>query len=219
MRADALRRPSLPLALAGVLALALSGCASPPAPKAERWTAPPIGATWETAQRNTGTYGADARLVMTRSADGTSNGRPAIVFTNSRRGALKVDPNTGRWFELVGPSGLPVVSFDPPLGWSHLLEVGQSWTTPYRMTMHAAGGRVVDYELSCRVEEVEKVSVPAGTFDAFRIACASTIDNRETYWSSPDLGIFVKTSVRRGPGNPFGAGTQETELVAETIRP
>lgn len=201
------------------LALTLAGCVSPPQPRAERWNPPPIGSRWEVAQRNTGSYGADARLKMTRSADGEWAGQPAIIFTNDRGGTLRVHPQTGQWFALVTPTGAPLITFEPALGWSFPLEVGKAWTTRHRMTMHAAGGRAVDYELSCQVEAFEKVTVPAGSFDTFRIACRTTIDNIETFWTSPELGVMVKSSLRRGPGNPIGAGTQDTELVMQTIRP
>ena len=212
-------RCELPVRLAPIIVAAtLGACAGTPEPKTERWAAPPMGATWETAQRNTGSFGPDATVRMTRTADGTWKGQPAIVFTNQRGGTLKLDPASGRWFAQSAPNGDPIVSFEPPLGWAMPLEVGKSWTMPFRMTLHTQGGRVIDYELACRVEAFEKVAVPAGTFDAFRIGCRSTIDNTETFWSSPDLGVFVKTSVRRGLGTPLGAGTQETELVAQTIR-
>ena len=212
--------PDTPIRLLAplVLAAALVACAGTPAPRAERWVAPPMGATWDIAQRNTGSYGQDALVRMTRTADGTWKGQPALVFTNPRGGTIKVDPASGRWFAVSAPNGNPITSFEPPLGWQFPFEVGAEWTTPYRMTLHAAGERVVDYTLSCRVEAFEKVTVPAGTFDAFRIGCRTNIDNTETFWTSPELGLFVKTSLRRGPGNPLGLGTQDAELVAHTIR-
>jgi hypothetical protein len=204
--------------LVPLAAALLAGCATAPAPRAERWTAPPLGATWDITQRNTGSYGPDAQVRMTRTPDGTWKGQPALVFTNQRGGTLKLDPASGRWFALSAPNGEPVVSFEPALGWTFPIEVGQQWTTRHRMTMHTAGGRTVEYDLSCRVEAFEKVTVPAGTFDAFRIGCRTSIDNTETFWSSPDLGVFVKSSLRRGPANPQGPGTQDTELAAQTIR-
>ena len=118
---------------------------------------------------------------------------------------------------MVGPGGAPFVSFDPPLGWSFPLEPGKEWTTRHRMTLHAAN-RVIDYDLNCKVEAFEPVTVTAGTFDAVRIGCRTTIDNTETYWTSPDFGIFLKSRLVRGPASPLGADTQETELVVPPIR-
>ena len=154
---------------------------------------------------------------MTRSPDGEWNGRPAVVFSNARGGGLRLEPQTGRWFAMVTPSGAPLVSFEPALGWAFPLEVGKTWSTRHRMTLHAAN-RSVEYDLNCRVEAFETVVVPAGRFDAFRVGCRTSIDNTETYWTSPDLGIFVKSSLVRGPANPLGAGTQEAEVVAQAIR-
>lgn len=200
------------------LPMTLAGCVGTPKPRAERWNPPPVGTSWETAQRNTGSYGADALVKVTRTSDGEWAGRPAIIFTNDRGGALRVHPETGHWFAMVTAIGAPLVTFEPALGWTFPLEVGKAWTTRHRMTLHAAGGRAIDYDLSCQVEAFEKVTVPAGSFDTFRIACRTTIDNAETFWTSPELGIMVKSNLRRGPGNPIGAGTQYTELVAQTIR-
>ena len=62
------------------------------------------------------------------------------------------------------------------------------------------------------------VTVPAGTFKAFKVTCTTTIGNEDTYWRSPDLGVYVKSSLRRTEKSPFGAGTQESEMVSQAIR-
>ncbi len=65
----------------------------------------------------------------------------------------------------------------------------------------------------CRaVPAYEKVTVPAGTFDAFKIACTSA-GASETYWLAPAAGLTVKSMFVRPQGSPFGAGTQQAELV------
>lgn len=57
----------------------------------------------------------------------------------------------------------------------------------------------------------------AGNFDTWRVRCTTTIGNDEVYWMSEPLGISVKTRVVRSAASPFGAGTQEAELIAHTI--
>lgn len=197
--------------LGGVLVtLATTGCALL-APQAERWTPPPVGATWEVAQRNTGSYGRDVQLQLTRQ-DGTWAGQPAILFPNSQ-GTTIVTARDGHWHAVLGRDGQPMMTWDPPLGFHYPLAVGKSWVTPYRLTL-GASGRTLAYDLSCRVEGHEKVSVRAGTFDTFKVACTTTIGNEETYWTEPDLGVFVKTRLLRTDKSPFGPGTQEAELVS-----
>jgi hypothetical protein len=202
---------------ATVLAAAVlaGGCALME-PKAERYQPPPVGSTWTIAQRNTGSYGQDAQFTVTR-GEATWQGQRVIALASSRGFTTMVHPETGRWIAIVGRDGTPLFSWDPPLGWEWPLEVGKTWTTSYRMTMHAAK-RTVPYDFSCKVEDYGDVTVRAGTFKAFRIACKSTIGTDEMYWSSPELGVFLKSSIKRDASSPNGVGTQETELVSQTIR-
>lgn len=203
----------LGLATAGLI----SGCASL-APSAERWTPPPAGSSWEMAQRNTGSYGKDVQFRVTR-GDGVWQGTPVVTLSNSLGMTTMAAPDSGRWIAIVGRDGKALTSWDPPLGWEYPLAVGKSWTTRYRMTLHASG-RTVPYDLSCKIESYDKVTVKAGTFDAFKVVCATTIGNEEIYWTQPDMGVFVKASLRRTDKNPAGPGTQEMELVsAPALKP
>ena len=65
----------------------------------------------------------------------------------------------------------------------------------------------------------EKVTVKAGTFDTFKVVCTTDIGNEETYWTQPDLGVFIKTQLRRTDKSPFGPGTQAAELVSPPALP
>jgi hypothetical protein len=83
------------------------------------------------------------------------------------------------------------------------------------MTNHAAG-RTLDFEYSCVVEAYERVTVRAGSFDAFKVVCENQY-TRDVSWSSPANGLNVKTDNQRKPGNPSGEGTQRGELTAIRI--
>jgi hypothetical protein len=204
------------IATGGVAASLLAGGCSTTQPRAERWEAPPAGASWAYAQRNTGSYGKDVALKVTRS-DTTWQGKPALAMSNSLGMTTMVDPGSGHWMAVVNREGKAMSSWEPPLGFEYPLTVGKSWTTPYRMTL--GNGKVVPYELSCSVQSYEKVSVPAGAIDAFKVACTTNIGNEETYWIQPAMGLFVKTSLRRTEKSPFGPGTQEAELTSAPTRP
>jgi hypothetical protein len=197
-------------AVLGAVAAVLAACTAS-APVMERWTPAPSGASWEVAQRNTGSYGKDAQLTWTRE-DTRWKGAPAIALRSSGGMTIMAEPVGGRWMAIVGAEGRPMLSYDPPIGWEYPLHVGKSWTTRERMTLHASG-KTLEFDFNCKVEAFEKVTVRAGSFEAFRIHCTTSIGNDETYWISPGLGAMVKMQLRRDATNPFGAGTQDQELV------
>lgn len=207
---------SRPLLTAAGMAVLAAGCASVE-PRLDAWSAPAAGASWEFAQKNTGSFGKDAQLRVTR-GDGTWQGKPAVALTNSMGISTMATPEQGRWHAIVGKDGKPMMSWDPPLGWEYPLAVGKTWTTAYRMTLHGKN-LTIPYELSCKVESYGDLAVKAGSYKAFKIVCASTIGNEETFWMSPELGVFIKAKLTRAANSPFGPGTQESELVAQSIRP
>ncbi|MFO1326301.1 MAG: hypothetical protein U1F56_03000 [Rubrivivax sp.] len=193
-----------------LLAAALAGCAAT-APPGEVWKPAPVGMSWSTLQRNTGSFGKDVQVTVTRLPDRDWNGTPAVVLKTGN-GMLLQQPADGRWLATLAPDGRTVATFDPPAGWSQPIAVGQSWKRPQKMT-NAATGRTLEYEWGCTVAAFEKVTVPAGTFDAYRVECKSTIDAQDTFWVSVAVHPFLKTGAMRGPAHPSGQGTQETELL------
>jgi hypothetical protein len=200
----------------GLAAAVLTGGCATVEPKAERYVAPPLGSTWTTAQRNAGSFGSgDAQVQGTR-GEQTWQGKQVVTFASSQ-GTTLADPDTGKWIAILGPDGKPVLSFDPPAGFNFPLSVGKTWTSSIKMTMHAAN-RTIPYDATCKVESYGDVTVPAGTFTTFKLGCTYTIGLEETYWFSPEMGIFVKSSQKRAANYPSGAGTRETELASVTIR-
>lgn len=193
-----------------VLAAALGGCASSD-PRTQVWKPAAVGASWTTAQRNTGSFGKDMQVTVTRLADMDWKGSPAMVLKTAN-GLLLQQPADGRWMAFMTHDGKPTVTFDPPAGWSPPLALGDSWKRPQKMT-NMATGRTGEYEWGCTVAAFEKVTVPAGSFDAYRVECASSIDAQDTYWVSTSVHPFLKTKAVRGARHPSGPGTQETELL------
>ena len=202
--------------LSASLALALlsGGCAMM-APKMERYVAPPLGSTWVTARRDTGSYGSGSMNVPSKRADQMWQGKQMIGF-ESPEGTTLADSSSGDWHGVVKGS-TPLMTWDPPLGWNFPLEVGKTWTKATRVTIHAAN-RTVPYEYTQKVEAYEEVTVPAGTFKAFKMTTSDTIGNENVQWFSPELGIFVKSNLRRTAKNASGPGTREAELVSQNIK-
>lgn len=198
-----------------VVAMFASGCAMFE-PRAEAYAPPPVGSSWTQSYRNTGSYGKDEQRQFTR-IEGTWQGKNAVALKMSNGATIMLDPENGGWMAIVAPNGKPVLSWEPPIGWQYPLYVGRSWTISHRQTAHAAN-RVTTFDWTCKVEGYGDVSVPAGTFKAFEIACSSTTGNNDRYWYSPDVSLFVKTSFTRTASNRAGPGTQQGELVSQTVK-
>ncbi len=208
-RSEAVRKAAsvVRVAAAGV---AVAGCAST-GPQVQAWNPAPVGTSWEAVQRNTGSFGKDTRTKSTRLEDATWKGAK-VVAVKGGAGVMLQNPGDGRWLALLSPDGKPAVTFDPPAGWTYPMAVGTTWGGK-RSVFNVASGKTTEYTTDCKVDAYEKVTVAAGTFDAFRVHCASSMDTDETYWLSPSVHPFLKTKIVRGAKNPSGGGTQETELI------
>lgn len=200
----------------GGLALALlsSGCALFE-PKAERYVPPPVGATWMSARRDTGSYGAGSMQLPGRYL-GTQlwQGRQLIGF-ESPDGTILANSETGEFWAVV-KGGSPLITWEPPIGWNWPLEVGNTWTKSTRLTNHVTK-QTMALTYTQKVEAYEDVTVPAGTFKAFRVSTANSTGDDNVQWFSPDLGIFVKSILKRTAKHSQGAGTREIELVSQKI--
>jgi hypothetical protein len=198
--------------------LLVAACGAPKAPelRAERDNPPPMGATWTMAQTSTGSFGSGPSEVTIRRGERTWQGRP-VITQETRAGAMMLDPATGRRIGALAPDGSTAWSLDPPVGMQYPLEVGKTWTTASKLTVPATN-RVLPFESTFRVEGVEDVKVPAGTFRTFRVTMNDTVGNSETYWMDPALGIPVKSELRRTDKSLSGPGTRTSALVSHTIR-
>lgn len=200
-------------ACAGVALLLSAGCSM--APNRPNMAAP--GSTWVAEVRNTGSFGNQTMRTSSRSAgEQTWQGRKVFVYENLTLGTkLVTEPESGRWIA-IAKGDAPTMSWNPSIGWDFPLEVGKTGTRKYQFTNHA-NKQVSDYESTWRVEAFEDVSVPAGTFKAYKVVTSDTLGNQNVTWWSPELSIFVKANNRRTAKHPLGAGTNDTELVSQAI--
>lgn len=174
------------------------------------WNIPPAGSSWQVAQQNTGSYGKDVNFQVSR-GEAVWQGKQAVTLTNSSNGGTIMATPDGKWMALVTRDGKPFMTYDPPIGYVYPLKVGKSWSTQHKVTM--ANGTVNDITFACKVEDREKVTVPAGTFDTFRIVCESPV-SRDVNWSIVDLGMHAKQELNRFANHPQGAGTQKATLLS-----
>jgi hypothetical protein len=196
--------------------LLISGCAtSEPPPGAPRADLPrhTIGSEWEFRERVSGSWAGGARRV------------PRFVFQGEREwrgkkllayGTFHLD-NRMRFVARVR-EGQVLETWDPhysPIEFP--LFVGRSWSTNFAYQNQQTGRAYASVWLSFKVEAFEKVTVPAGTFDAFRIGGGET-GVHWTYWYAPEVTFLTKVRVERNSQSPSGPGLFEWELVRYSLK-
>lgn len=195
------------------VAVLASGCGLM-APKAERYVSPGDGSSYVLQRSDTGSYGSTNGQVQIKVGRRMMQGSEMTTFNSP--GATVVARPTGHWVGMYAGER-PLLTWNPPTGWEWPLEVGKSWTKTYESTNHGTK-RTVSYESTQKVEAYEDVTVPAGTFKTFRITTSTTLGDENVVWFSPDLGIWVKSRLRRTAKHAAGAGTRDDELLSQDIR-
>ncbi len=202
---------SLRLAAIAVGAALVAGCASGP-PKAERYVAPPVGANWKVQVSSTGSFGTANKVEQQVSMrDVVVEGKPYHRF-DAGGGATLLNDSVGL-FMVLGPGDRPLMRYDPPLGYQFPLEVGKTWTQDIALTV--GGTTKTPMKAQWKVEAYEDVTVPAGTFKAWRVSFTDNFGFKQTTWSLPEtVGTYAKRVNERPATHPQGgAGTQVIELL------
>jgi hypothetical protein len=207
---DMSRRTFISLA-AGLTALLAAGCATPP-PGA--YVPLPEGTVSVYHRTSTGSYGHADGPVSWSHQRGTWQGRPVLMAVSPQAGTNVTDPDTHQLVAVLNGAGQPVNSFSPPMGPRYPLEVGQAWTATSQLTLHSRN-TTVPYEVKYRVEAYEPVTVPAGTFMAYRLRYTDNFGESFTVWTAPAQGIAtVKRVLDRPATHPQGAGHLEGVLTS-----
>jgi hypothetical protein len=215
------RRTALHTALLGLAMsplLFVAGCATAP-PTADRMAIAPMGTLSTFHRKSSGSLGNfDSKVVWTH-APTTWQGKPAILFSAPQQVSSVHDPAGFAVLANVSADGKPLMSFDPPVDYVWPLAVGKAWTTQYTVTVHATGAKLPlrrDY----RVEAFETVTVPAGSFKAWKVSWKDSTGETETRWFSPEAGLAtIKRRVDRPATHPQGAGVLDGELVSHVPPP
>jgi hypothetical protein len=196
----------------GLAAAALAvGCATAP-PRAERYVPPPLGASWIYQVTSSGSFGSLNKAPMTVTlSEAPFEGRTLLRFSSPASTTLQTD-RVGV-VAALDPAGRPLMRYDPPLGYEWPLEVGKTWTQDITLTVGAS--TKVPMKAMWTVEAYEDVTVPAGTFKAWRIVMTDNFGFRQVTWSVPEkLGVYARRTSERPATHPQGgAGQQVVELV------
>jgi hypothetical protein len=204
-------RDSLRLVTVACCAALVAGCASAP-PKAERYVAPPVGATWKVQVSSTGSFGNASKVEQQVSMrDVVVEGKPYHRFDAG--GLANLMNDSVGVFMVLGQGDRPLMRYDPPLGYEFPLEVGKTWTQDIALTV--GGTTKMPMKAQWKVEAYEDVTVPAGTFKAWRVSFTDNFGFKQTTWSMPEtVGTYAKRISERPATHPQGgAGTQVIELL------
>jgi hypothetical protein len=208
---DMFRRTLISLAVTAGAALFATGCATTP-PGA--YVPLPDGTVSVYHRTSTGSYGNADGAVSWNHQSGPWQGSPALLAVSPQAGTNVMDPHTHQLLAVLNVAGQPVNSFNPPIGPRYPLEVGQAYAVKSQMTLHARN-TTVPYEVNYRVEAYESVTVPAGTFMAFRLRYSDNFGETFTVWTAPAQGIAtVKRVLHRPATHPQGAGHPEGVLTS-----
>lgn len=97
------------------------------------------------------------------------------------------------------------------------LFVGRSWAALFSYQNHETGQAYREVRLWFKVEAFEKITVAAGTFDAFRITGSET-GVHWAYWYAPEVRFLTKVRVERTRESPRGPGLLEWELLRYSLK-
>jgi hypothetical protein len=188
----------------------LAGCATS---SRYEYVPPPLNSTWVTAQQNSGSYGSGTKEIAGSRGERMWQGKQYLTF----EGEQTILAGSDGAFHMFVKGDTPIITFNPPARWDYPLEVGKSWKKTYTTTNHVTK-QDVTYDVAQKVEAYEDVTVPAGTFKAFKIKSSDTLGNENTIWIAPELGIFIKQHLVRTAKHSAGPGTRQTELIKQSIR-
>jgi hypothetical protein len=152
-------------------------------------------------------------LTFTALEDGTHEGKP--VYRLSDGTDIRIfDKATRNYVASLrdGKERIAVSPHDGTVSWP--LFVGKSWRSTF--TIHNRDrGRSDTVGVSWKAEAYEDVTVPAGTFKAFKLVSTPGMNNASYYtiWYVPDPGLVVKQIYERTPQHFMGPGKFTTELM------
>lgn len=206
-------RRHLVLAPLAAAVLAAAGCAVAPATPSPTYTPPADGATFVYRITSTGSYGNGVAEIPMRVERMNFEGRDATRFTFPG-GATVHERATSAVIAAFDAQGRTIMRYDPPLGYPWPIAIGKTATQEIRLAV-GPSQTPAPMKATWTVEGTEDVTVPAGTFRAWRVTLADSFGYRQTNWSVPDaLGMFARRESVRPAGHPQGQGTQTMELVS-----
>lgn len=183
--------------------------------QAETFVPPPAGTrvVYRTLNNSGGT-GSYTRIIQHE----TYNGQPVFAAASpDNRGRAVFNQGTGAWIADLLDGKLQRASTPSSMDYQWPLQIGKNWAAKYDFTDHLAGKSWAIAQ-NWAVEATETVTVPAGTFDTFRLQSipVQNVAVVTTRWYAPSLGVFVKQRAERDSSHYQGPGWTTTELAEYT---
>lgn len=146
----------------------------------------------------------------------TYKGRPVIVAASpDDRTKAYFDQANGAWLMTL-LDGKPRTSAEPSsMDYEWPLQVGKKWVARYKYDDHTSGQSWSPIEQTWTVEGTETITVPAGTFETFRLRSTpgQNVAQVTIRWFAPSVGLYVKQRVDRNADHYQGAGWSIAELT------
>ncbi len=173
---------------------------------------PPPGTKWVT--RTADHAGATSIRTSTVLEGGSYEGKP--VYRVSDGTDVRVfDKATTNWIATLR-DGKERFAASPNEGvFSPPLQVGKWWKASYTYYDRGRGRSWSPIETTWKVEAYEDVTVPAGTFKAFKLQ-STPGRNDATYtiiWYAPEVKLIIKRVSERTLDHSLGPGKFVTELI------
>jgi hypothetical protein len=146
--------------------------------------------------------------------EGAYGGKPVYRISDGA-GIMIFDKATRNFVATLREDGQERTAVSPHDGtFSWPLWVGKSWRSSYTL-YDRARGRSDQLGVSWKVEAYEDVTVPAGTFKAFKLVSTPGVGMAAYYtsWYAPDARLIVKHIYERTPQHLMGPGKFTTELI------
>lgn len=209
-----LRTPLLATAAAALLLT--TGCASTP-PIADKMQINPMGTVLTYHRKSSGSLGNfDGPVVWTQTPS-TWQGKPVLASGAPQAGVGIHDLNSMATIANLTPAGQPVMSFEPPIDYPWPLQVGKTWSAQHTVTLYPSGNQV-PLKIDGKVESWGDVTVPAGTYKAFKLVWTVNQSEVESRWVNPAEGLAtIKRHVERSATHPQGAGVLDAELLSRVL--
>lgn len=193
----------------------LSACSTPP-PLAQKMAPNAPGTVLVFYRQSSGSLGDYDGNVVWQLHEAQWNGQKVDAFVSPQMGGQVVVPESDGLMATLDHSGELVYSFDPPVAYEWPLEVGKRWQSQHTMTFYSTG-RSIPVFMNWAIESYGDVTVPAGTFKAYKLTWSDSLGEVETRWVAPQWGIgTLKRQVLRMPSHPLGAGQLDAQLLSRT---
>ena len=191
----------------------LAACSTTP-PVANGMGSNPDGTVTTFHRKSSGSLGEFDGPVVWNQKTIQWNGKTVVAVSAPQAGTTLHEPQTHAVLAVLGGDGKPVQTFEPPVVLPWPLEVGKTATTQHKVTVHASN-RTVDLTVQWKVESWGDVTVPAGTFKAYKVVSTNQLGETEIRWVSPSNNLStVKRHVERTTAHPQGAGLLDAELLS-----